>query len=45
MPPVAELDRAGCALIGEIESDGRWEWLNFRAPDGNLYELASRTRG
>jgi len=19
-----------------------WEWVHFRAPDGNLYELASR---
>lgn len=22
--------------------DSRWEWIHFRAPDGHLYELASR---
>jgi len=38
----AELVAAGVDLVGEIEHDREWEWLNFRGPDGNLYELASR---
>jgi catechol 2,3-dioxygenase-like lactoylglutathione lyase family enzyme len=38
----AELVAAGIEIIGAIERDSNWEWLNFRAPDGNLYELASR---
>jgi catechol 2,3-dioxygenase-like lactoylglutathione lyase family enzyme len=37
----AELEQAGCA-VGPIESDEEWEWIDFCAPDGNLYELASR---
>jgi catechol 2,3-dioxygenase-like lactoylglutathione lyase family enzyme len=39
----AELVAAGVEVIGEIERDASWEWLNFRGPDGNLFELASRT--
>jgi catechol 2,3-dioxygenase-like lactoylglutathione lyase family enzyme len=39
----AELVAAGIEVIGEIERDGSWQWLNFRGPDGKLYELASRT--
>ena len=38
----ADLEAAGIAIIGEIGRDSRWEWIHFRAPDGNLYELASR---
>jgi len=38
----AELVAAGVEVIGEIERDASWEWFNFRGPDGNLYELASR---
>jgi catechol 2,3-dioxygenase-like lactoylglutathione lyase family enzyme len=38
----AELAAAGIELIGEIEHDAAWEWLHFRGPEGNLYELASR---
>jgi catechol 2,3-dioxygenase-like lactoylglutathione lyase family enzyme len=38
----ADLAAAGITVIGAIESDSTWEWLHFRAPDGNLYELASR---
>ena len=40
----SELETAGVELIGAIEHDREWEWLHFRAPDGNLYELASRRR-
>ena len=38
----AELEVAGIELVGEPKSDSTWTWVNFRAPDGNLYELASR---
>ena len=38
----AELEVAGIEVIGAPGRDGSWEWLNFRAPDGSLYELASR---
>ena len=38
----AELEAAGIEIIGALGSDSRWEWIHFRAPDGNLYELASR---
>lgn len=39
-----ELESAGVQIIGELRQDSDWEWLHFRAPDGNLYELASRRR-
>ncbi len=39
-----ELEAAGVEVIGQLERDGKWEWINFRGPDGNLYELASRSR-
>ena len=39
-----ELIDAGIEIVGNIGRDGEWEWLHFRAPDGNLYELASRRR-
>lgn len=38
----SELAKAGIEVIGELESDDDWEWLHFRGPDGNLYEVASR---
>ena len=38
----ADLVAASIEVIGNIEHDSDWEWLHFRAPDGNLYELASR---
>lgn len=38
----AELARSGAELLGEMESDGSWEWLTFRAPDGNIYSLGAR---
>jgi hypothetical protein len=37
-----ELEAAGVEIVGELGRDSNWEWLHFRAPDGNLYELASR---
>jgi catechol 2,3-dioxygenase-like lactoylglutathione lyase family enzyme len=36
------LEAAGIELLGAVEQDAAWEWLNFRAPDGNVYELARR---
>jgi catechol 2,3-dioxygenase-like lactoylglutathione lyase family enzyme len=39
-----ELEAAGVELIGTTERDSSWEWIHVRAPDGNLYELASRVR-
>jgi catechol 2,3-dioxygenase-like lactoylglutathione lyase family enzyme len=37
-----ELEEAGADVIGRTGRDSTWEWIHFRAPDGNLYELASR---
>ena len=42
--PRLELESAGVQLIGELGQDRDWEWIHFRAPDGNLYEMASRRR-
>lgn len=39
-----ELEAAGIEIIGATEQDSAWEWIHVRAPDGNLYELASRLR-
>ncbi|WP_132153702.1 VOC family protein [Kribbella antiqua] len=39
---MAELRQAGVELVGPLGTDQDWEWINVRAPDGNLYELASR---
>ncbi len=38
----SELMDAGIEIIGPLGRDSNWEWIHFRAPDGNLYELASR---
>jgi len=37
-----ELQEAGVEVIGATARDSQWEWIDFRAPDGNLYELGSR---
>lgn len=37
-----DLEEAGIDVVGPLGRDSRWEWIHFRAPDGNLYELASR---
>jgi catechol 2,3-dioxygenase-like lactoylglutathione lyase family enzyme len=39
-----ELETAGVEILGATERDSEWEWIHVRAPDGNLYELASRLR-
>jgi catechol 2,3-dioxygenase-like lactoylglutathione lyase family enzyme len=39
-----ELQAAGVEIVGERERDSTWEWIHVRAPDGNLYEFASRRR-
>ncbi len=40
-----ELVAAGIEILGGLERDATWEWINFRAPDGRLYELAARLAG
>jgi catechol 2,3-dioxygenase-like lactoylglutathione lyase family enzyme len=37
-----ELEAAGIELVGTAGRDSDWEWIHVCAPDGNLYELASR---
>ena len=37
-----ELTALGVQMVGSIEADDVWEWLHFKAPDGNLYAVASR---
>ena len=37
-----EVQLNGIAIVGDLGRDSRWEWIHFRAPDGNLYELARR---
>ena len=37
-----ELEVAGIEIVGAAERDSNWEWIYVLAPDGNLYELASR---
>jgi catechol 2,3-dioxygenase-like lactoylglutathione lyase family enzyme len=36
------LEAANVEIVRNIDSDSRWEWLIFRGPDGNLYELSQR---
>ena len=40
----AQLEAAGIEIVGHLGRDSTWEWIHFRAPDGNLYEMASRLR-
>jgi hypothetical protein len=37
-----ELEGVGVELLGPLESDEFWTWVDVRAPDGSVYELASR---
>jgi len=37
-----ELEDAGADVVGPNERDDNWEWIHVRAPDGTLFELASR---
>ena len=41
----ATITRAGCELLGEIQrsEDATTSWRHFRAPDGRVYGLLSRT--
>ena len=36
-----QLRDAGVEILGR-EADSRWEWLELRGPDGNLYSLGAR---
>jgi catechol 2,3-dioxygenase-like lactoylglutathione lyase family enzyme len=40
----SELEQADVEIVGPLGRDSSWEWVHFRAPDGHLYELASRIR-
>jgi hypothetical protein len=37
-----DLRAAGIEVVGSPGRDKDWEWVHFRAPDGNLYELGGR---
>lgn len=37
----AEMEADGIEIVGHPGRDSRWEWVHFRAPDGNLYEMGS----
>jgi len=37
-----ELEGTGVECLGPLESDEHWTWVDVRAPDGSVYELASR---
>jgi catechol 2,3-dioxygenase-like lactoylglutathione lyase family enzyme len=41
----AELKAAGADVIGDPDSDDACTWIHVRAPDGSLYEFASRRQG
>ena len=38
----SEVEAVDIDVVGSTEHDSRWEWIHVRAPDGNLYEFASR---
>ena len=38
-----ELRQAGVELLGEIQHGGGLAWQHFRAPDGYIWEITSRT--
>ncbi len=40
----AELSAGAVELVGEPGRDRNWDWLHFRAPDGNLYALGARRK-
>lgn len=37
-----ELEAAGLTVVGPMERDAAWEWINVQGPDGSLLEFASR---
>jgi catechol 2,3-dioxygenase-like lactoylglutathione lyase family enzyme len=40
----AELETAGIGILTDTQRDDTGSWFHFRGPDGNVYELISRTR-
>jgi catechol 2,3-dioxygenase-like lactoylglutathione lyase family enzyme len=40
----AELETAGIEVLTDTQRDDTGSWFHFRGPDGNVYELISRTR-
>jgi predicted enzyme related to lactoylglutathione lyase len=39
----AEMEAAGVEFIGPIHASEHDSWTHFRGPDGNIFELTSRT--
>jgi catechol 2,3-dioxygenase-like lactoylglutathione lyase family enzyme len=39
----ARMAAAGIEFIGDAQHNGEATWIHFRAPDGNIYELISRS--
>ncbi|TWF80512.1 hypothetical protein FHX44_116455 [Pseudonocardia hierapolitana] len=39
-----ELETAGIEFFTDTQRDDSGSWFHFRGPDGNVYELISRTR-
>jgi catechol 2,3-dioxygenase-like lactoylglutathione lyase family enzyme len=39
-----ELDENGIAIVGDLGQDGRWEWIHFRAPDGQSVRARQQAR-
>jgi glyoxylase I family protein len=39
----SELEQARIELIGPVQQGGGLVWQHFRAPDGNIWEITSRT--
>jgi catechol 2,3-dioxygenase-like lactoylglutathione lyase family enzyme len=35
------IERAGAEILGDVDDDDAWTWINVRAPDGNLYEFGA----
>jgi hypothetical protein len=36
------LEAADVGIVGTVDRDSHWEWLSFRGPDRNLYQLGAR---
>jgi hypothetical protein len=35
------IERAGAEILGDVEADDSWTWIDVRGPDGNLYAFGS----